>query len=89
MSDHTFYWSRVHSVDEPIVGEEGQEYIYGFFTDFKPIAAPPPSPPPCSQREIVTPGAGGVEVPVDKTKYRIKYIGETENHVDIIIEPKD
>lgn len=51
----------------------------------------PPSvdTPPVTQREIITPGAGGVEIPVDKTKYRIKFIGETEDRVDVVIEPKE
>lgn len=40
-------------------------------------------------RQIVEPGAGGVEISVDKRKFRISLVGETESHVDIVVEPKD
>jgi hypothetical protein len=40
-------------------------------------------------REIVSPGDGGIEIPLDKTRFRMKVVGETEDRATVIIEPKE
>jgi hypothetical protein len=51
-------------------------------TNIKPSTAP---------RTIIDPDdqvQGSIQIPVDKSRYRIRYFNETEHYVDVVIEPK-
>lgn len=49
----------------------------------------PRAPEQVIDHQVVEPSENGVHIPVDKTKFKIKFANETENHVDVVIERKE
>lgn len=58
--------------------------------DVEAVDTQPLPKQPTLPRTIIDPDdhQGNIQIPVDKTRYRIRFLNETEHYADVVIEPK-
>lgn len=83
-ADAATFTCRGHCLSDTFIAEAPDAVFLSELkaADIKPSTAP---------RTIIDPDdqvQGSIQIPVDKSRYRIRYINETEHYVDVVVEPK-